>query len=383
MPKNANQKRRVRVYAAEHNISYQRAHHALTAPSQPSPRNEDGYELGRRITITSDELTDKYRADIPFVWNPFADNQSSTILMDQFAHSTWSSITHVLATHRQRPASQVLAITGPMGDVDSWAEMEETRWLMDESCGIEFTHFQLGNEGIGYRQVRDATAAIDAFTPPAGSIGVVLLSLSHPYPQVTEASNTTEYEQYWRGTEFESLWNPSPLTDGPFWYATGNGEAPEGQQILSAAEQSAYADYLNAIRRLLREAQSKRIVVFVCSDENDDVVGDVVDIFGAKEFGVRISTKLRLEYDNPPTLEGRRDHADQLTRFMNLPQLPTRDHRARGYWWGANPKQHRTVLAQFPGWHEAQMLLLKDPPEVPNYWSPSYESMCTPQQVTE
>lgn len=389
MPKNANQKRRIRAYAAEHNVSYQRAYHALSTSPEQSPSDEDGYELGRRISITSDGPVDTYRADIPFVWNPFADNQSPTILMDHFAHSTWASITHVLATHRRWPATQVLAITGPMCHVDSWAEMEETRWLVDESSGVEFTRFQLGNEDIGYRQVRDVTAAIDAFAPPAGSIGVVLLSLSHPYPQVTEESNTTDFDKYWRGTEFESLWKPRQLTDGPYWCSTEEGALMSTAKnsvslhILSAAEQSDYTDYLNAIRRLLSEARSRRIVVFVCSDEHDDVVGDVVDIFGVDDFGVRISTKLRLEYDNPPVLEGRRDQADRLARFMNLPQLLTRDHHARGYWWGANPKQHRTVLAQFPDWPEAQMLLLKDPPEVPSYWSPPYESMCTPQRVTE
>ena len=389
MPKNANQKRRIRAYAAEHNISYQRAYHALNTSPEQSPPDGDGYELGRRITITSDGLADTYRADIPFVWNPFANNQSPTILMDQFAHSTWSSITHVLATHRQWPATRVLAITGPI--CESWplAETEETRWLADESSGVEFTQFQLGNEGIGYHRVRDAAAAIDAFRPPAGSIGVVLLSLSHPYPQVTEESNATEFEQYWRGTTSEALWKPSPLTDGPYWCSTPDDQSMATDEnsvirhILSAAERSAYTDYLNAIRRLLREARSRRIVVFVCSDDNDDVIGDVVDIFGEEEFGVRISTKLHLEYEQPPTLDGPRDHADRLARFMNLPQLLSRTDLVTGYWWGANPKQHRTVLAQFPDWPEAQMLLLKDPPEVPSYWSPTYESMCTPQRVTE
>lgn len=364
-PQNANHKRRVRAYAADHALTYQQALHAMDAPPQTG-HDGDGYDIGRCVTVTGPRFDRTYVPDVPMIWNPFSSNTSPCILMDHFAHSSWSAIAHVLATHPDQPAKRFLAVTGPICDGYPLLEQDETRWLAEQ----EFTEFHLGNEEIGYSQLRDATDAINAFAASADTVGVVLLSLSHPYPQVTNESNQVEFEKYWKGTASEKLWKPRPTTDGPYWCRAGE-VVP-----LSPDEQSAYADYLAAIERLLRQSRSHRNAVFVCSDDNNDVIADVVDIFGVDPFGLRISTQLRLEYSNPPLLDGSRGYEDDLAKIMPMPTRALSASHAFGYWSAANPKQHRTVLAHLPGWDEAQMLLLKDPPEVPAYWNRTYESMC-------
>jgi hypothetical protein len=361
--RNHGPKRRVRAFAAEHGISYQRAQQML---GYKSPGGSDfAVAIGTAVDIADTPGGD--RADYRLqqqetLWRPFADRKSACVLVESMQPSMMGALTQSVVGHPSAMAADILMIS-TIRDPENY---EELRWRTTGSTS--FCTYVLANEHTGYAAAGAAAAALRSFRPEPGRIGVVILELQDPYEQVTDETNRQDFETEYRGTQWERHWKPSPVTDGPYW-CESLGPGKSANHVLTSEELRDYDELLDEIDKLLGRASDDHIVTLVTAAYNPDLDG-VVQRFPVDRFGVRVSGALHLEYHNRPAFENKWVNAlhAMIPELYEIPLFPPHEY----FWSGMNPKEGRVVFLHVDGQPD-QLMLLRDPPEVPDYWLPTYD----------
>ena len=366
--RNTGRKAATREYAAEHQLSYQQAQRKLGYHGR-SRSADDGYALtiGTSVNITPDPAYQDY-ADYSLcrqetIWRPFSTRTGSCVLIDHAAPSVLGALVHQAAAHPTHPVTDVLMI-GPIEDPENYPEFNS----FTNAPAISFQNLVLANEHTGYGAAGAAAAALSAFRPR--DTGVVLVDIEDPFDQVTPETNETDFEANYRGTQWESHFRPMEVTDGPYW-SESTGPQQEVLHVLSDAEQQAYARYLSEVSNLLDRAGLDRIIVLMSGAD----LRRTIDRFPVQHFGTRLSGAVRLEYQYRPELHtGRYDLPALAEMFPGYESLLSASP-GEAFWPGVEPKENRVALARLNGRQDPELLLLKDPPEVPYYWAPSYAAL--------
>jgi hypothetical protein len=364
--RNHGAKRRVRAFAAEHAISYQRAQQML-GYNRRGEAGDVAVAIGTAVDIEDAPRglgVDYSLQQQATLWRPFADRESACVLIESMQTSMIGALTYAVAGHPSMEQVDVLMIS-TIRDPENY---DELCWLTKGST--EFRHYVMANEHTGYAAAGAAAAALRAFRPGPRRAGVVILELQDPYAQVTDESNQCDFETTYRGTQWERHWRPLPVTEGPYWCeSVGPGESVT--HVLSPEHRRGYDEFLDEVEKLLRWGCEDRIATLVGAADNADLDG-IVERFPVDRFGVRFSGALHLEYHHPPSFEHIRVSA---LREMSpdLHEIPLGDP-SEFFWSGMNPKEGRVVVAHMNG-EPDQLILLRDPPAVPHYWLPAYDDL--------
>lgn len=353
-------------------MTYQQAlQKARAETAHKSPAADYAVRVGRAVTINDDDEYGLSSTDL--MWVPFADPNGSCLVVDRMTDSISAALCHAFVADPRLPVESVVYV-GPT-EIDQSVEWVP---LLSAANSGAFTldSFVLGNEHLGYSAAEEAATAIAGLRPHKGRTAVVVLTIEHPYPQVTEDTNKEDFDANYANTQWESSWQPLDLTDGPYWSETvyeDSGRPSSTNHVLTAEEQRNYELYLNTIERLLDRAGRDNIIVMIGSSDGHraSVVDDVLGRFDSERFGSRMA-RVHVESQHKPQLENRFTAA-QLEAL--LPECDTSWPDPLGeFWSGMNPKGGRVVFARFAG-AEAGLALLCDPPGVVSYWSPSYEAI--------
>jgi hypothetical protein len=371
--RNSGAKARTREQARQHGITYQQElERARAETAHTAPAADYAIRVGRSVTINEDDEYSLSATDL--TWIPFSQANGSCLVVDRMTDSISAAICHAFAADPRRPVESVVYV-GP-SEID-----HSTEWapLLAAASSGAFTldSFVLGNEHLGYGAAEDAATAIAGLRPHKGRTGVVVLTIEHPYPQVTDEANKADFDANYVNTQWESSWRPLDLTDGPYWSESvyeESGRPSSTNHVLTVEEQRNYERYLKAIEQLLDRAGRDNIIVMIGSSQGHhsaSVIPDVLGRFGGERFGSRMAS-VHVEYQHQPRLENHFT-ANELAEL--LPQCDTNWPDPLGeFWSGMNPKGGRVVFAHFAG-QEAGLAFLCDPPGVESYWSPSYEAI--------
>jgi hypothetical protein len=95
---------------------------------------------------------------------------------------------------------------------------------------------------------------------------------------------------------------------------------------------------------------------------------------GVHRFGARFFNAVRFAYAEKPMVNGGELFSKVFPFKESRPEMAV--PKSPYFWRGMQPKEGRFAYASFPGLAtRPTLLLLKDPPEVPDYWFISYEQM--------
>lgn len=197
MSSNSGPKSRVRQYAKEHQISYQQAQRALGFTGAGD--QEYALAIGIAVKTQPDEFgdTEYTLCDQETLWRPFSTRTGPCVLIDSGASFMTGALAYQAATHPTDPVTDILMIsTIPDPENDGYLH-----WMTTDPA-IAFQHFAISNEDIGYAAAGPAATALRTFNPRG--TGIVVLGLEDPYDQVTPQSNAEDFEENYRGTQWES-----------------------------------------------------------------------------------------------------------------------------------------------------------------------------------
>ena len=144
--RNHGAKRRVRAFAAEHAISYQRAQQMLGY----NGRGEAGdvaVAIGTAVDIEDAPRglgVDYSLHQQETLWRPFADRESACVLIESMQTSMIGALTYAVAGHPSMAQVDVLMIS-TIRDPENY---DELCWLTKGST--EFKHYVMANEHTGY-----------------------------------------------------------------------------------------------------------------------------------------------------------------------------------------------------------------------------------------
>jgi len=383
-PRNSGPKQRARAYAAKHGLTYQQAFQKLHPDDLAARRRRHDLAIavGAEVEIHRDRdggwLGAGYRIGVEQLWTPFADDKAACAFIAPYDQTCVGALCHQLVENAVLPVDSVLAVTG--------AELScitETAWI---SAGADegrwgFQQVVMNNHSTGYAQAAAAAEAIAKFRPQPGRLGIVILQFSDPCPPYTEADIQARREWHKTEVEWEEWAKVRRLIAGPYWEEEIVTDRPDGRTAsrwltheLTEDEQRGYAAFLAEVDRLLHRASRDGIVVLASADFEGDVP-ELLDRMGLSNFGARFFNAVHFEYSDKPAV----DQPDLFARLFpfcdSIPDLPEADDR---YFWagGMEPKQGRVAYVSFAGLESRpKLILLKDPPEVPDYWMSSYEWM--------
>ena len=387
-PRNTGPKRRVRAYAANHDLTYQQAFQQLHNNDLPARRgrNDLAVPIGAEVEIHRDRGRRAsgvgYRIGAEQLWTPFADDTSACAFIAPHDTMCVGSLCHQITENGILPLDSVLAVTG-----DELACTTETSWIPagGDEGRWRFQQVVMNNHSTGYAQAAVAADAIANFRPQPGRLGIVILQLSDPYPPYTEADIQEGREWHKTEAEWEEWAKSQRLITRPFWEEETFTDHPDGRTTssylnheLTEDDQRSYERFLAEVDRLLHRASRDGIVVLASADFAG-AVPRLLDRMGLRNFGARFFNAVHFEYSDKPAVDQPELFAQLFPFCDGIPDLPAADDR---YFWagGMEPKQGRVAYASFAGLESRPTLMLfKDPPVVPDYWLSSYEWMAQNQ----
>lgn len=378
-------KRRTREYAQEHGLTYQQAFQQLggevDSAAWHSKLRELSVTVGAEVQIHGDkDYRTRYRIGDEQQWTPFVDATSSCAFITPHDVMCVGALANQIVANDHLPVDSVLVISR----TDA-TDREETRWLADgartDGRRWSFQQFVMNSDRVGYGQAAAAADAVAKFRPRPGSLGIVVLQFPDgPHQPYTAEQIQSARESYDSHAEWEQWAAGERAVRGSFWEETVHTDHPDGRttarsikHYLSEQDQNGYQRFLAEADQLLRRAAQEGIIV-LASGDSPPQVDRLLDPVGIHRFGARFFNAVRFDYREKPLVTGGELFSKVFPFVDCRPEMAVPEQPY--FWRGMQPKEGRIAYASFPGLAtRPTLLLLKDPPEVPDYWFNSYEQM--------
>ena len=378
-------KRRTREYAQEHGLTYQQAFQQLGAgvdsAAWHSKLRQLSVPVGAEVQICGDkDYRTRYRVGDEHQWTPFVDSASSCAFIAPHDVSCVGALANQIVANDHLPVESVLVISRTNA-----TDHEETRWLADgartDGRRWHFQQFVMNSDWAGYRQAAAAADAVAKFRPGPGRLGIVVLQFPDgPHQPSTEEQIQAARDWYESDAEWQQWADDERAATGPFWQETIHTDHPDGQTTARSIKHYLSEQELNGYQRLLAEADqllrraSRDGIIVLASADSPPHVDRLMDPVGIHRFGARFFNAVRFDYREKPLVNGG-ELFSKVFPFANFqPEMAVPEQPY--FWYGMQPKEGRVAYASFPGLAtRPTLLLLKDPPEVPDYWFNSYEQM--------